>query len=85
MTSVSVRFFASLRDTLDCGALDLTIEAPAGLEQLLDAIDAALPDARTDCLRAENVRVAVNQAFAAVPIVLTDGDEVGFLPPVTGG
>ncbi len=31
------------------------------------------------------VRVAVNQAFAAPDSPLSPGDEVAFLPPVTGG
>jgi molybdopterin synthase sulfur carrier subunit len=31
------------------------------------------------------VRVAINQAFAANETPLTGGDEVAFLPPISGG
>ena len=31
------------------------------------------------------VRVAINQAFAAADTPLTDGDELAFLPPISGG
>jgi molybdopterin synthase sulfur carrier subunit len=31
------------------------------------------------------VRVAVNQAFAAADTLLADGDELAFLPPISGG
>jgi molybdopterin converting factor small subunit len=36
-------------------------------------------------LGAENVRVAVNQALVAAPQTISPGDEVAFMPPVTGG
>ena len=42
-------------------------------------------DHGTAVVGAENVKVAVNQALISGPIVLTDGDEIAFLPPVTGG
>jgi molybdopterin synthase sulfur carrier subunit len=32
-----------------------------------------------------NILVAVNQEYVAVDSLLTDGDEVAFFPPVTGG
>jgi molybdopterin converting factor small subunit len=31
------------------------------------------------------VRVAINQQFASSRIPLADGDELAFLPPITGG
>jgi molybdopterin converting factor small subunit len=31
------------------------------------------------------IRVAVNQQFAEPNVVLRDGDEVAFLPPISGG
>jgi sulfur-carrier protein len=36
-------------------------------------------------LNSERVRVAVNGALAARTAPLSDGDEVAFLPPVSGG
>jgi molybdopterin converting factor small subunit len=36
-------------------------------------------------LTAENIRIAVNQNIIGEDIGVTDGDEVAFFPPVTGG
>ena len=33
----------------------------------------------------ESIAVAVNQEYARADVVLTDGDEVALLPPVSGG
>ena len=62
----------------------LTVEAPAGvttadLARLLAAQNPRLADllART--------RVAVNAEFADPNTSLADGDEVAFLPPMSGG
>ena len=32
-----------------------------------------------------NVRVAINQCFASADTPLADGDELAFLPPISGG
>lgn len=76
----SVLYFASLRDA-----------AGADAEQ----VDSAQADARAlyaelrarhgFSLPSERLRVAVNGEFAAWDRVLSDGDEVAFLPPVSGG
>ena len=58
---VSVLFFASLKEQV--GEDELTLEVPegAGLEALFEALDQRLDQGAMDALRAENVRVAVNQ------------------------
>ena len=40
--------------------------------------------AATDTLP-PGIRVAINQSFAAVDTPLADGDELAFLPPISGG
>lgn len=83
---VRVVFFASLREAV--GTEQLTLELAA---DSFDVLRAALIDElgeAADALWADNVRLAHNQelhAQAADTLVLADGDELAFLPPVTGG
>ncbi len=75
-----IRYFASLRDSAGCD------------EEVLQT-DAADPEALFHVLRArhgfdwptDRLRVAVNGAFADWSTRLADGDEITFLPPVSGG
>jgi sulfur-carrier protein len=83
--NVEVRFFASLRESAGTPGLQVMLPDPAGYDELIDALRARLSAAAFAAVTGENVRVAVNQALTGVPVTLADGDEVAFLPPVTGG
>jgi molybdopterin converting factor subunit 1 len=79
---VTVLLFGSLREAT--GVKELAVALPEGarvaeLSALLareHAVFAALP---------ARVKVAVNQRVAASDRALADGDEVAYLPPVSGG
>ncbi len=79
---VRVRAFAGLREAL--GASDFAVEAPVGTDiaGLIARLSADYPAAR---LPARRFTVAVNRAYAPPDRVLTDGDEVALIPPVSGG
>lgn len=83
--SVRVLFFASVKDAVGCAALDLDLETPASVSDLVDLVAARSGERARIALTAESVRVALNQELQNGPCVINDGDEVGFLPPVTGG
>lgn len=72
-------FFARLRR--EAGLEELTLEVPAGAD--VRAVAAQLERERGLNLR--GCMVAVNEAYASPDQVLSDGDEVAFLPPVAGG
>ena len=80
-----VLFFASLRDAV--GAAELQVEAPLPetLEGLWPVLRERLGPAAVQALQEENVRIAINQELAVAPIRFAAGDEIAFLPPVTGG
>jgi molybdopterin synthase sulfur carrier subunit len=83
--SVRVLFFASLKDALGCDEHLLEIGASLQMGALIDRLSAELgPEARS-ALTAESIRVAVNQELRNGAVEICDGDEVAFLPPVTGG
>lgn len=83
--NVRVRFFASLREA--AGESEVALELPdgAGYDDLLAALEGRLGAPAMSALLAENVRIARNQALTGAPFVPDDGDEIAFLPPVTGG
>jgi molybdopterin converting factor subunit 1 len=79
---VRVRLFARLREL--AGTAELTREMPEGstAEGLWQAIARDFP-AIADYGR--TVSCAVNEEYARLTTVLQQGDEVAFLPPVSGG
>ena len=79
---VTVKFFAQLRETAGVESVEV---AATDLEQLYAVLEQLLGSDISVQLRAENVRVAVNQNIVSVNTTLRAGDEVAFLPPVTGG
>lgn len=88
MINVVVLFFASLRDELNVGECKLQL-ADGSLETLRAELVKRLGDS-AELLWAENVRVAKNQTVLSLAELradfsLVDGDELAFLPPVTGG
>jgi molybdopterin synthase sulfur carrier subunit len=82
--TVKLRFFASLREKLGEGeALALpegssVASARAALLARGGVHAEALASSRT-------VRAALNQKMCAESALLSDGDELAFFPPVTGG
>ena len=83
--SSKILFFASLRDAVGTDALALTLDEPVSVSGLLEKLAGELTPSAMVELRAENVRVAVNQTFLTGTGLIQPGDEVAFLPPVTGG
>jgi molybdopterin synthase sulfur carrier subunit len=80
--AIEIRLFAGLRERAGWGERRLPLPAEAPLTpaalwvQLELGGGAALP---------ATVRVAINQAFASPHQPLVAGDELAFLPPISGG
>jgi molybdopterin converting factor subunit 1 len=79
---VRIRLFGRLHDLAGASMLEREIEAPATAAEawqvLADETPAIAP-------YAQSVSVAVNADFAKMSTRLAEGDEVAFLPPVSGG
>ena len=78
---VRVRFFARLRELAGTDGDIIQVATGsdvAGVYEALRAAHQGLP-AR------ESVRAALNQEFAAWDALVSEGDEVAFIPPVSGG
>jgi molybdopterin converting factor subunit 1 len=79
---VRVRLFASLRET--AGVSEVRLELPAGstAEQAWERLAAGFPALAA---RRASLAVSVNRRYASFDTPLADGDEVVFIPPVSGG
>ena len=84
--SVRVRLFASLRETAGWSDRELALpvasgDAPCTPRLLWQGLALAPPTPARPAGR----RVAINQQFASPDTPLQPGDELAFLPPITGG
>ena len=76
--SVTVKFFARLRDELNMDEVQL--DFAAGLTALN-----VWQKATTQSSLPPKTLIAINQEYASEDNVVNDNDEVAFFPPVTGG
>jgi molybdopterin converting factor subunit 1 len=79
---VTTRYFAIVRERAGRSSERLCVEEGAGLEQLWQRVVDAHVGLRE--LRSA-MRFAVNGAYAGADTILHEGDEVAFLPPMSGG
>ena len=79
---VTIRLFARLREL--AGASELTRDLPDGAVAM-DAWQALVADFPALAEHTRSISCAVNEEYARLTAALGDGDEVAFLPPVSGG
>jgi len=79
---VTVQYFARLRDLAGCGTwtCDLPDRATVG-----DAWRAGVERFPATAALGDSLSCAVNADFSRMDAPIHDGDEVAFLPPVSGG
>jgi len=81
---VIVRYFASMREAMGCSSEVLDTQAST-LGDLRSAL-IARGGAGAEALGTNHsVRMALNQVMSDASTALTEGCEVAFFPPVTGG
>lgn len=78
---VKVMFFASIRERAGRGEMSITLTDGTTLRHLVEAVEREIPD----LLGLEDMMMSINGRFARVDEVLREGDDVAFLPPVSGG
>jgi molybdopterin synthase sulfur carrier subunit len=79
---INVLFFARLKDQIgqaECVlADDMAGKTLAEIQQVLIAKG-------MDALQDGSIRIALNQNFSTPDAIVNVGDEIAFMPPVTGG
>jgi molybdopterin converting factor subunit 1 len=79
---VTVRLFARLRDLAGTGELVRDLPEPATVQTVWKSLVAEMPSLVE---YERTMSVAVNAEYARMGATVVDGDEVAFLPPVSGG
>lgn len=79
---VTVRLFARLREL--AGAAELVREVPDG-STALDVWNMLSREFPAFDGYSKAISVAVNEEYARLTASVRDGDEIAFLPPVSGG
>lgn len=79
---VTVRLFARLRDIAGAGELQRETAPDADVSAVWRSLVAEFPDLST---YERSISCAVNADYAKFSARVADGDEIAFLPPVSGG
>ena len=82
---ITVVFFASLADRAEAESITLELGKIAVVRDLLSALAQTEAKAVIPYLQCETAMVSRNKQFATWETAVEDGDEIGFLPPVSGG
>lgn len=83
---MQILYFASLKEFL--GRDKDTVTVPAEVKTVADLrawLSKTYPDLAEAFATMPRLRCAVNQDMADNTVAVSDGDEVAFFPPVTGG
>ncbi|TCM17295.1 molybdopterin synthase sulfur carrier subunit [Novosphingobium sp. PhB165] len=80
-------FLGRLEDVAGRAGEDIAASAPLDWYDVIGWLGGHFPPELADAVVSEKVRVAINGALVAdkYELVLADGDELAFLPPVSGG
>jgi molybdopterin converting factor subunit 1 len=79
---VTIRLFARLRDLVGEGELVRDMPAQSTVATVWDRLAAEFPAIAP---YAASMSCAVNADYARLTTTVRDGDEIAFLPPVSGG
>lgn len=81
---VTIKYFASIREAIGQGS-EVRDTTATTLAALRDELLAATPAHAASLARGRSVRMALNQVMSDEAAPLSEGCEVAFFPPVTGG
>ena len=81
---VTIKYFASIREAIGKGS-EVRDTSATTLSALRDELLLASPMHAQALVRGKSLRMALNQVMSDESVQITDGCEVAFFPPVTGG
>ena len=84
MANVNVRFFANLKDLAGAESMNFEIEENLNVRDFTSILLAEIPALKT-MMEKRRVFISINQEMAQSDDIVKDGDEIGLLPPFSGG
>jgi sulfur-carrier protein len=84
MTKVSIKYFASVREALGTSG-ELLSTSASTVGELRDELIAREGAFASVLARGQTLRMALNHTMTQEDALLSEGCEVAFFPPVTGG
>lgn len=83
---ITILFFARVRDEAGMGELSLSLpEDVTCISQLTAWLKTGQAGPLESALNVSNLLVSVNQEIIHEDVLIKDGDEIAYFPPVTGG
>ena len=79
---VNIRLFARLRDLAGTGELVRDVPESATVQAVWAVLTAEMPELQ---VYERAMSVAVNADYSRMSAAVNEGDEVAFMPPVSGG
>jgi molybdopterin converting factor subunit 1 len=79
---VNLKFFASCREIVGVNGIQIELVEGTNTALLLDVVVKQFPQLSSQL---QDISLAVNKSYIESDTVLNDGDEVAFLPPISGG
>ncbi len=79
---INVLFFAMCREAANTDRVELSLPENARLDEFWTAVEKRFPS--MSVFRSMS-RIAINKNYVGSNAVLSDGDEVCIIPPVSGG
>ena len=79
---VTVRLFARLRDIAGSGEMTREVSAGANVGLVWASLVSEFPELSA---YEKSISCAVNADYSRFSAMVADGDEIAFLPPVSGG
>ena len=76
---VSVKYFASLRELMGESSVFIDIDKESSVDDVWRLVT------KHKKIEIDNIMATVNMEYVKSSHVISDGDEIAFFPPVTGG
>ena len=80
--TLNIRFFAGLRERMGNDSLSVSLPADTRAKDLAAIMKSQYPEMK---ILLKNARIALNSEFIDGNTMLHNGDEIAFIPPVSGG